>query len=120
MIRAVRFLPESQDDVDDIVRYFDHRSESESVGDRFFAAVHKTVEMLRHHPEMGTVLRSALGKTTRLRTIIDFKKYLIFYFLSCGKRYAVDCPRAARKPRLCQPFLNPYYINLCPNPTKPS
>lgn len=77
MIRAVRFLPESQDDVDDIVRYFDHRSES--VGDRFFAAVHKTVEMLRRHPEMGTVLRSALGKTTRLRTIIDFKKYLIFY-----------------------------------------
>ncbi len=77
MLLPFDFQPDARQDVRDILAYFD--SLSDTAGDRFYAALKKTVDMLRRNPEMGEKYQFDSKREIRHRTVIGFENYVIFY-----------------------------------------
>lgn len=77
MTLIARRLSQAEEDIFGAALYLNEYSES--VADRFFDAVDKTVAMLCEHPELGEVFRVGAIGTMRHRTITDFPNYVIFY-----------------------------------------
>lgn len=77
MTLTARRFPEAEEDIFETARHFDEYDES--IVDRFFEAVDRTVGMLCENPDIGEIFRHDPAGETRHRTIIGFQNYVIFY-----------------------------------------
>ena len=79
MNRFVHYTAMSRQDIEEIFDYFDQHNET--VADRFYDAIEKTIQQLVRSPELGEKRDYANPEYANMRVwqVSGFSNYLIFY-----------------------------------------